>query len=396
MQHIMSIMLPAFIDEYAVVGSASSLATASPYTSKVVVFPANDPYWRVSLLIALPFVVAAASSYLLLPLSMVLGRRMVLCSAALATWACLLWAARSSSLTEHLFARCAAAVGFGAMESIAPVMLVELTFLHERAKKLGLFWGSAGIMTGVWGVASLYLTVRLGWRWVYYAFAMVTAISWCFLLISLPETCWERPVAETRGHRGDLPLGIQRPPLDTTRMGDCTDRFMYKPNGGYSIRRGVQSLSHLLKSFLLPSTILIVAITSLTTGLAAISLLYFPSILTSWPELWAADAAGYTFVPLVFSGIFVIIAGILSDTVTNRVSRKQSGQREAEYQIFNMLIPVLCGAAGAVMLGFAGTFPTNVAWVTPLVGMTFVMFSMLALNVAGSVYAVEACPQWAG
>ncbi|KAK4044094.1 major facilitator superfamily domain-containing protein [Parachaetomium inaequale] len=109
------------------------------YSSEQVVF-----------LITLPTLCIGLGNYIILPLSLVYGRRPVfLISKGLAT---------------------------GTSESLLPLMLTEVTFLHERAR-----------------------IFDLGWRWYYWVFVMTVGVGIVFAYLFAFETQFSRPAVSLDG-----------------------------------------------------------------------------------------------------------------------------------------------------------------------------------------------------
>jgi MFS family permease len=91
---------------------------------------------------SLPSLFVGLANFFTIPLANAIGRRpVILISAALATLT-LPWAAKSSNLSSHLAARCFQGLGTGAVESLVPLILQDMSFLHERNKFIGILWAS--------------------------------------------------------------------------------------------------------------------------------------------------------------------------------------------------------------------------------------------------------------
>lgn len=76
-----------------------------------------------------------------------------------------IWAATQNSYKSHLGARVLSDLATGASESLLPLMLSEVTFLHERGKIMAVYWGVQNILTGVFTIVASYEVADLGWRW---------------------------------------------------------------------------------------------------------------------------------------------------------------------------------------------------------------------------------------
>lgn len=104
-------------------------------------------------------------NYILLPVALAYGRRPVFLASTAILLASTIWAATQNSYSSHLGARVLSGLATGASESLLPLMLSEVTFLHERGKVMAIYWGVQNILTGVFTIVASYEVADLGWRW---------------------------------------------------------------------------------------------------------------------------------------------------------------------------------------------------------------------------------------
>jgi MFS family permease len=104
-------------------------------------------------------------NYILLPVALAYGRRPVFLVSTGILLASTIWAATQNSYGSHLGARVLSGLATGASESLLPLMLSEVTFLHERGRVMAIYWGVQNILTGVSTIVASYEVADLGWRW---------------------------------------------------------------------------------------------------------------------------------------------------------------------------------------------------------------------------------------
>ncbi|KAM0278833.1 hypothetical protein ACHAQH_004909 [Verticillium albo-atrum] len=80
------------------------------------------------------------SNYLILPLALEYGRRSVFLAPMVILLGSTIAAAVQNSYNGHLASRIIQGMATGASESLLPLMLTEVTFLHERSRIFGLYW----------------------------------------------------------------------------------------------------------------------------------------------------------------------------------------------------------------------------------------------------------------
>ena len=94
------------------------------------------PLGMVAMLATVPLLANGIASFLLVPLSIAVGRRPVLLFAGACAWAGGLWAGLSTSLNQHLAARAIQGLGAGAMEALIPLIIQDVVFIHQRNKAM--------------------------------------------------------------------------------------------------------------------------------------------------------------------------------------------------------------------------------------------------------------------
>ena len=102
----------------------------------------GQPLWKISLISSLPLLPNGLSSFLLIPLSIAVGRRPVIIVCGLLAWVGGLWAGFSRSLDSHLAARALLGLGAGAVEAWIPLMVQDLVFLHQRNRAISSIWAA--------------------------------------------------------------------------------------------------------------------------------------------------------------------------------------------------------------------------------------------------------------
>jgi MFS family permease len=147
---------------------------------------------KITLLATIPQITNGIASYLLVPLSIGIGRRPVLLLAAAAAWAGGLWAGFSTSIDQHLVARAVQGLGAGAVEALIPLIIQDMVFIHQRNKAMSAIVASQGITITLLGIVSPYIASNYSWRWLYFITSGLGIIAWIGLIFFLPETRWTR------------------------------------------------------------------------------------------------------------------------------------------------------------------------------------------------------------
>lgn len=134
-------LTPVFLLEYSGVDPPSVLKTADMSSNPdplALVPPGHTPVSlaNIALLATIPMLSNGFATYLLVPLSTAIGRRPVLLLTSTLSWGAGFWAGASTSLMSHVAARVFHGLGSGAVEALLPLIVGDITFLHQRNKAI--------------------------------------------------------------------------------------------------------------------------------------------------------------------------------------------------------------------------------------------------------------------
>ncbi|CAJ2509921.1 Uu.00g058210.m01.CDS01 [Anthostomella pinea] len=185
-------LLPVFLLEYSGLDAAEVLRNTD-FQAKLAGKRGLDP------LAVIPDGVAAVSLarvYLLVPLSIGVGRRPVLLLTATLSWAGGLWAGCSGSLEAHLAARVVHGLGAGAVEALLPLIAQDMVFIHQRNRALSTIIASQGPIAFATAIVGPYIAVTLTWRWIYWITSVLGIVAWVLIIVFVPETRYNRSEEE--------------------------------------------------------------------------------------------------------------------------------------------------------------------------------------------------------
>ncbi|KAF4636494.1 hypothetical protein G7Y89_g1585 [Cudoniella acicularis] len=352
---------------------------------------------EVNRLASFPVLIIGLSNYVLVPLSIAIGRRPVICLCGLLAWTCTLWAGLSQSLESHLAARCIQALGAGAVESLIPLIAQDISFIHQRNRAIGVIWASQGVITLALGIGSSYIVANLSWRWLYFILAILTAASWLMLVAFVPETRWQRTSEEMRGFSENLRPGERRTPIDPDRYGPRTLETELTFFTGIRAKDALLSFVEIVESIIFPGVAWIVLLNAVFIGVSLASSQTMTTVLLAPPYSWSFKYIGYSVVAIVIATVFVYLVGSWgADKVSNWITKRKGGVREPEVHLWSLIFPLFCGIFGCILFGVGGTYVYKVHWMAILSGAAFLNFAFLTINIIGSVYCIESYPKWAG
>ncbi|KAH6629328.1 major facilitator superfamily domain-containing protein [Boeremia exigua] len=372
--------------------------------------------WAMESIITAPTLFIGIGALLWVPLSLAMGRRPVFLIVALMQPLATLGAGLSPNF--HTLFACACIIGLGQGFSVtaAFLMVVDLTFIHQRTRAVASIWSVlAGAGTGFLAIVP-YLSPPGTWRPFYYYWSIPMALSFPLALLLYPETYFKRPTVAFDGLillqsatekltiYKDLDIGsdIYRDlpdlPSDYSQERTLFRRFCsyfqfrcspvtsWKSMGYCYIQMAHCAINPLIFWVLLASAIHWASI--LFVGST------YTNILRSPP---------YTLRPSIIININISsavgaflaypVGGWLIDRVLKRMAQRNGGVREAEHFLIGYIPPALIGACGSVLYGFAVHRQWHYSLFFVSTGLT--AFAWITLCITNIMWLTEAFPRWA-
>lgn len=146
-----------------------------------------------------PTMVMAFGALGLLPLAFVFGRRPVFLFAVTVAFIANITAATSKDFRSHFVSRIFLGLATGATESLLPLILSDITFVHERSFYFGLYWSIQNCVNAGVLIAISYLVAAASWRWYYWLFAITLGVSTLLVFFCCPETKFRRSPTSLNG-----------------------------------------------------------------------------------------------------------------------------------------------------------------------------------------------------
>lgn len=384
---------------------------------------------QIALLAMVPLLVAAAAGYVLVSLSVAVGRRPVLLLAGASTWAGALWAGFSTSssalspLVQHVAARGVMAVGASAANVLVPLVAAhDLVFLHQRHMALAAVMASQAVVTAAASGAAPYVAAYYDWRWMYYILATLGFVAWLALVALVPETRWaQRTTEELSGvSSGSGPIYADGPRYIDHGTGTrtlWTDVGVLPPPFRLEWRRAGASVLDSLRTALFPAVLWAAAVNAVLLMVQQAMVRQMAAVMQAqgWPfalrgvgAAVAVGAAGVAAVPLagpLGSAFSLAVTRHLRAQQVRRESmlivedqdrprRRLTSRREAEHNLPLMVLPFALSIAGCFLFG--ATAQSGMHWAMLVVAAFLAILGLLLAWVVLAVLLVESYPGWAG
>ncbi|CAK7228826.1 hypothetical protein SBRCBS47491_007042 [Sporothrix bragantina] len=392
-------------DPNDVAGSMTACNSVGPLVPTFDMYYANVPLGEVppstqtvSQLATFPSLFIGVGAIISVILCRWLGTRPVLILSSALVVASTTWAATSHGkglgLYSHIAARCFMGLGTGAVESLVPLILQDMYYIHNRNTQIAIIWAWGGVVSGALGSASTYIVQHIGWRWFYWILDIISCVALAMIILVVPETTFPRTEAEYNGEAITNEDGFAEP----VRSSGRERSYIYSVrviSEHTSIKQAWYALKELVLCSGFPNVVWIVLLNAAVIGPTISSSNTIGLVLISSYH-WAPQNVGLLSVPLTIASFIVVpIAGVFADWFMKTLARRNNGQHTPEHQILNLAFPLVCSFLGTLLFGVFAGQPEQYHWSLPLLMTGFQFFALLSTNVTTTTYAIECFPDLA-
>lgn len=393
----------------AAVVLASGLGPIFP--NIVASYPGQEA--RTNDLMTFPTLFMGLGNLISMPLAIAIGRRPVFLISIVIMIAGGVWCAASKSLGSHIAGRDLMSLAAGQSEALAPMIVQEVHFLHERGRKLAWFVFIQNVSSCVFFITSTYMTSAWGWRWWYGFFSIFSALILVLSYVFLSETEFDRPADASTGEvhldfndNGELEQGGGTHKLIrvTTSVGTVLEPDRYGPR---TWRRDLNLINikprwhvilphylHILQGLCVPTMAWLLLLNGAWLGIYVFSASTFANVLIPPPYGFAFNSLGYVQASqIVCCLVFLPLSGHGSDWVIKNLSKRNNGVFKPEYRLVGLIVPGIVGVVAAVIYGQAAQNPAQWHWSGVVIPYAAIYFAFLGVNLVGITYAVESFPQ---
>jgi MFS family permease len=357
-------------------------------------------------------------NFIILPVSLAFGRRPVFLISTVILLAATIGSATQNSYNGHLAARVVQGLATGASESLLPLMLTEVTFLHERGRIFGLYWTVQNIISSSLNLASSYEAAALGWRWYYWVFVITIAVGLVLAIFFGFETRFSRPAVNLDGRvimTDDFGVthivpdneaqeflerhGIQQQ-SDDADVPKKSYVQMLKPWSEPHPTPGkmmVLSWLRMAQSMTSPAILYVVLASSITLGCVVGISLTYDTVLQQYG--WKAQDVGLINLGGVVGGLLgAAYCTLLGEPFVLWMAKRNHGIHRPEHRLI-VLVPIaLLGFAMLILYGFMATsaFEGGGSSWGAVLAWTFFQITFTSVLIISTTFASEASPKHPG
>ncbi|OCL07391.1 MFS general substrate transporter, partial [Glonium stellatum] len=387
--------LYAFINNY----TSSSLSSAFPILATPAVFNPPVPFAKLSHLIAVNVLMQGAANLLWVPLANIFGRRPIVLLNILILTLSSMWAGLATSFNSLLVARFFMGVGGAPADTIAPDIVGEIYFMHQRGRAMAIYTVFLAIGSLLGGLTGSYIAVQAGVPWIHWINVILSAALFVLCLFFQPETLFERERMELRPvDDPDVTSSEGKPSAVKTEKVRSDSAPNYAP---YTFLRSLNIGTYrggvaakFLGPFLtlrLPGVWLVMLwYGGLVGGVVTISTIG-ATLVAAPPYLWGSNAGLINVGGVVGAILGALCTYALADfAITRRAKHESHGYAEPEDRLAIAFPGLFFATTGLWMFGFCAQNPSPKAWVGLEVGLGMLTFGLMQVPSIGFTYVIEA------
>ncbi|KAJ4983459.1 major facilitator superfamily transporter [Stagonosporopsis vannaccii] len=401
---------------YSIVSLTVVQAASMVFHGILVEFDGQDiKPWTIETLVTAPTLFMGFGALLWVPLSLGMGRRPIFLLAAFMMSFATIGAGHAANFHQLLTCLCFLGLGEGFSLTCALLMMIDMTFIHQRPRAIALLWSLAGFA----GTSSLALVPYMSshgddWRRFYHYWSIPMGTSFVLVFLLYPETYFKRPTVAFDGlillqsatekltiykdneadsdiYRDlpDLPGRLQRSGLNglRERLGLCRSAFAsWTAVWRCYCQMAFCAANPLIFWVFIASSVNFAGMIFIGSTYAQIlrSPPYsLPSVLIMNVNICSGIGALFAFP----------FGGVLVAKVLNHLARRNRGVREAEHYLIGYILPVITGGLSTFIYGIAVQRKLHFAFYYLAYGLNG--FSWTTLSISNTMWVTEAFPRWA-
>ncbi|KAL4807499.1 major facilitator superfamily domain-containing protein [Aspergillus unguis] len=350
-------------------------------------------------------------NFVFLPIALLYGRRFSVISGNIVLLAATIGCAVCNNWSQHLALRIIQGLAAGVTESILPLVLAEVTFVHQHGMIYGLYWAAQNVITGCLTIAASYEVAALGWRWYYWVFAITVAVGLVMAVFLQFETSYTRSsqfvngrlvttdqygvtrvltevetmeYLEIHGHPDDTDIPEElRPKKSYLQM-----LIPWKSPTESPLTLVPRTILQIFEAFVSPGILYVTLVASVVLG-ASIGMSLSYNTVLQYNYHWSQESIGLINLGGVFGGFGgMLYAGLLGDKFVIWMAKRNNGIHRPEHRLPLLILPGVVGVASLLLYGF--TANGSATWGGPYMGWTLFQITFVSILILSTSFAAEA------
>ena len=361
-------------------------------------------------LLTFPSLFIGVGNFLVLPLSLVFGRRPVFFISTIGLCLATIGCAVSNSYSGQLAGRIIQGLTTGCTESVLPLILSDITFLHQRSTIYGYYWASQSLLSAVWGIVSSYEAIGISWRWFYGIYVIFIGVGSIIVFFLTTETKFKRPAANIDGQvvitdefgvtrvlaeeelRDNLNLVESSHQLDanTPKKTYLQSLSLWSGKSPRAIRTILTCYLQMVESLTSPGVVFALLCAAIVLGCSVGMSLTYNTVLTTVYS-WAAIDVGLINIGTIPACLLAMAyAGFLGDKITVWLAKRNDGVHIPEHRLILLIFPGIIGFGALFLYGAtASNTSGNLTWWGPYMGWNIYQFTFVCMLIITTTFAAE-------
>lgn len=314
--------------------------------------------------------------FIWIPMANKFGRRPVYLASYALYLATAVWLIFEDSFTGFLIGRILMGLGAGAAETIAPVTIADIFFLHERGGIMAFYNCSlsAGVAFGL--VISGLITINYSWRAIYIVASALIAFVLTLAIFTFPETAYNRCKEADDDTITSVELKTIRCPGLESGRGESTETLTRTRSYVESLRiyHGQLTCESWCKMLLRPFGLIILPPVLWAALVQAVTIGFLVAVTSNVDSAFEQTYAfqgyqvGLCFIASIIGSLIGIPAGgHLGDKIADYLTRRNGGIREPEMRLPALVLSLITTPLALVLYGVG--IQHKLHWMCPTVGL---------------------------
>lgn len=331
-----------------------------------------------------------------MPLVNKYGRRPIYIASYTLYFGVALWLSFTTKYESFLAARILMGFASGAAETMAPLSIADVFFLHERGAVMAMYTSalSCGVAGGL--VIAGLITIHNTWRTIYYVGTALIGTLLILVIFTFPETSYIRDITPSTSG-SDIGISDEKTGTSSVEFAENGSRTIPKRKTylqELKLFSGTYTTESLLDLFLRPIALIVLPpvlwgslVMSVTIGfLVAVTSNVAPAYSTAYG--FVAWQTGLCFISAIIGSLIGIFAGgHLSDRMTDFFTKRNGGLREPEMRLPAIAISLITTPLGLILFGVG--IQNKLHWICPTIGLGLLNFSIVQATNVSLVYTID-------
>ncbi|KAL7798118.1 major facilitator superfamily domain-containing protein [Trichoderma ceciliae] len=328
------------------------------------------------------------------------GRRPVYILSYVIYFATAVWLIFEKSYAKFLAGRILMGFGSGAAETLAPITIADIFFLHERGRVMSAYtcFLSVGVSGGL--MISGLITINHSWRTIYQVGSALIGLVLLLLLFTVPETSYSRindtydgpSSLETPGHPPISSAAEQGEQPPAKKMSYVESLMVFKAAG---------TSENVFKMMIRPFGLIILPPVLWSALALAVTVGFLVAVSSNSSSAFnqtygfASYQVGLCYIAGIVGSLLGLPAGgHLGDKVADILTKRNHGIREPEMRLPAVIISAITMPLALILYGVGIQYKLH--WICPTIGLGLLNFSITQANTICIVYVIDSYRPVAG